>query len=75
MGYSKSSYKREVYSDTPLPQERKISNNLALHKRNQKKNKENPKLVEGKKNQRSEQKSIATTTDKTNETSSWFFER
>ena len=32
MGRSKSSSKREVYSNTSLPQEtRKISNNLTLH--------------------------------------------
>ena len=32
MGCSKSSSKREVYSDTGLPQEtRKTSNNLTLH--------------------------------------------
>ena len=32
MGHSKGSSKREVYSDTSLPQEtRKISNNLTLH--------------------------------------------
>ena len=32
MGCSKSSYHREVYSNTSLPQEtRKISNNLTLH--------------------------------------------
>ena len=32
MGYSKSSSKKEVYSNTSLPQEtRKISNNLTLH--------------------------------------------
>ena len=32
MGCSKSSFKREAYSNTSLPQEtRKISNNLILH--------------------------------------------
>ena len=32
MGSSKSSFKRELYSGTSLPQKiRKISNNLALH--------------------------------------------
>ena len=31
MGCSKSSSKREVYSDTSLPQGTRISNNLTLH--------------------------------------------
>ena len=31
MGYSKSSYKTDVYSDRDLPQETKISNHLALN--------------------------------------------
>ena len=55
MGCSKSSSKREVYSNTILPQEtRKISNkqtNLtpkAIRERRKKKEK-NPKLAEGKK--------------------------
>ena len=52
MGHSKNSTKREVYSDTSLPQEtRKISNkqpNL-IHQGAKKKNKQNLKLVEGKK--------------------------
>ena len=38
MGCSKSSSKREVYSNTSLPQEiRKISNNLTLHLKEQEK--------------------------------------
>ena len=40
---------REVYSNTILPQEtRKITNNLSLHLKQLKKNKQNQKLVEGK---------------------------
>ena len=45
-GYSKSSSKREVYSNTSLSQEtRKISNNLTLHlKQLEKEEQTNPKL-------------------------------
>ena len=53
MGCSNSSSKREVYSYTSLPQEtRNISNkqsNLTPKATIEKKNKENPKSVEGKK--------------------------
>ena len=57
MGCSKSSSKREVYSNTILPQEtRKISNNLNLHlkqsekeEEQQQQKKKHPKLAEGKK--------------------------
>ena len=51
MGHSKSSSKREVYSNTILSQEtRKISNDLTLHlKELEKEEQKNPKLVEGKK--------------------------
>ena len=53
IGCSKSSYKREDYSDTCLPQKtRKIANKQpnTMPKGTQKKNsKQNPKLVEGKK--------------------------
>ena len=53
MGHSKSSSKREVYSNSISPQEtRKISNkqsNPTLKTTREKKNKENPKSVEGKK--------------------------
>ena len=52
-GYSKSSYKREVYSNTTLPQEtRKISNkqpNLTLKATRERTTTKNSKLVEGKK--------------------------
>ena len=52
MGCSKSSSKREVYSNTILPQEtRKTSNRQPnfTPKTTGKKNKKNPKLREGKK--------------------------
>ena len=46
MGCSKSSSKREVYSNTILPQEtRSISNNLTLHlKQLEKEEQKNPKV-------------------------------
>ena len=52
MGCSKSSSKREVYSNTILPQETRKHkiDNLTLHlKQLEKKNKKIPKLVEGNK--------------------------
>ena len=52
MGCSKSSSKRKVYINTILPQEkRKISNKkpILTPKAIKKKNKQNPKLVEGEK--------------------------
>ena len=54
MRHCKSSSKREVYSDTSLPQETRnisdILHNLTLHvKELEKEDKQNPKLVEGKK--------------------------
>ena len=52
MGRSKSSSKREVYSDTSLSQETKKKskiNNLNLHIKELEKEEQNPKLVEGKK--------------------------
>ena len=53
MGYIKNNTKGEVYSDTSLPQETRISliNNITLYLKElgKKKNKQNPKLVEGKK--------------------------
>ena len=49
MGFSKSSSKREDYSNKILPQEiRKISHNLNLHLKHwRKKKKKNSKLVKG----------------------------
>ena len=55
MGCSKSSPKREVYSNTILPQETRktLNDNLILHlkqlKKEEPKKKTTPKLVEGKK--------------------------
>ena len=52
MGFSKSSSKKEVYSNTILPQERRKTSNIQLNfipKTNEKRNKNTPKLVEGKK--------------------------
>ena len=52
MGYSKSSSKREVYSDTIIPQEtRKTSNRQPnfITKATGKRRTKNPKSVEGKK--------------------------
>ena len=80
MGYSKSSSKREVYSDTSLPQKtREISNNQSTLylKRQKKKTIQNPKLVERKKEERAEVNETDTkkTTEKVNETKSCFFEK
>ena len=86
MGCSKSNSKREVYSNTSLPQEiRKISkkpHNLTLHlKELEKKNKQNPKLVEGNykdqsrnKWNRGKKKKKKKKKEKINETKGWFFE-
>ena len=53
MGYSKTSYNREVYCNTILPQEtRKTSNrqpNFTPKATGKRRRKKNPKLVEGKK--------------------------
>ena len=53
MGCSKSSYKRDVYSNTILPQEEEKQriDNLTLHLKQLEKEepKKTPKLVEGKK--------------------------
>jgi len=51
MGCSKTSSKREVYSNTFLPQEaRKTLNRQPLHLKHwKKKNKNSPKVTEGKK--------------------------
>ena len=61
MGWSKSSSKREVYSNTILPQEaRKTSNRqLTLHLKQLEKEQQQkkiPTLVEGKKSYRAKQK-------------------
>ena len=50
MGHSKSHCKKEVYSCTSLPQERKISNDLILHLKGlDSKEQTKIKLVEGNK--------------------------
>ena len=50
MGCSKSSPKREVYSNTVLPQEKHGIDNLTLQlKQLEKEEQKTPKLVEGKK--------------------------
>ena len=52
MGCSKSSSKREVYSNTILPQEKQEkhqTDNLTLHLKQLEKEQTNSKLVEGKK--------------------------
>ena len=57
MGFSESSAKREVHSNTSLPQETRETLNKQLtftHKANRKRR--TPKLVEGKKSPNSEQK-------------------
>ena len=81
MGCSKSSSKREVYSNTILPQERrKISNNLTLHlKPLEKEEQQNPKVRRRKEiiKIRSEinEKEMKETRAKINKTKSWFFEK
>ena len=44
MGCSKSSSKRKIHSDTCLPQETKISNNLTLHFKELEKEQMKPKV-------------------------------
>ena len=59
MGCSKSSSKREVYSNTVLPQEQEKSqiNNLTLHLKQLEKEEQNkPKVSRRKKSKRSDQK-------------------
>ena len=77
MGCSKSSYKREVYSNTILPQEtRKISNNLTLHLGELEKEEQTKPKVNRRKEIikiRAEINEIETIA-KINETKSWFFE-
>ena len=81
MGCSKSRSKREVYSNTILPQEtRKISNNLTLYlKELEKEEQTKPKISRRKEiikiraeiNEIETEKTIA----KINKTKSWFFEK
>ena len=82
MGFSKSSPKREVYSNTILPQEtRKTSNrqpNLTP-KTSGKKNKKNPKISKRKEiikiQAEINEKEMKETIVKINKTKSWFFEK
>ena len=81
MGCSKSNTKREVYSNTILPQEtRKISNNLSLHlKQLEKEEQKSPKASRRKeiikiRSERNE-KEMKETVAKINKTKSWFFEK
>ena len=82
MGCNKSSSKREVYSNTILPQEtRKISDNLNLHLKQLEKEKEKKK---NKISRRKEvikiwaeinEKEMKEAIVKINKTKSWFFEK
>ena len=77
MGCRKNSSKREVYSNTSLPQEtRKISNNLNLHLKELEKEQTKPKVSRRKEiiKIRAEINEIETKKiEKINETKSWFF--
>ena len=81
MGRSKSSSKREVYSNTVLPQEtRNISNNLTLHLNQLEKEEQKTPKVRRRKEVikiRSEmkEKEMKETIAKINKTKSWFFEK
>ena len=82
MGCSKSSSKKEVYSNTILLQERrKISNRQtnctpkATGKRKRGRGGKHPKLVEGKNSQRFQQKEMKEIIAKINKSKSWFFEK
>ena len=81
MGCSKSNSKREVYSNTILPQEiRKISNNLTLHvKELEKEEQTKPKVSRRKEiiKIRAEINEIETkkTRAKINKTKDWFFKK
>ena len=76
MGCSKSSSKREVYSNTGLPQEtRKTSHNLTLHLKHQKKNTQSHQN-ERNSRIRAEINEVDTKKiEKINETKGWFFEK
>ena len=83
MGCSKSSSKREIYSNTILPQEtRKASNrqpNFTPKTTGKRKIKKQPKLVEGKKSikiqEEINEKEMKETVVEINKTKSWFFEK
>lgn len=78
MEFIKNSSKRDVHNNECLPQQRYISNNLSLQLREQGEKKMKPKIVEGRKWQKFEQKGMEETKMKIrniNETKSWFFEQ
>ena len=80
MACSKSSSKREVYSNTILPQETSQINSLTLHlKQLEKEEQKNPKVSRRKEiiKIRSEikEKQMNETIAKINKTKSWFFEK
>ena len=81
MGCSKSSSKREVYSNTILPQEtRKTSDNLTLHlKQLEKEEEKNPKISRMKEiikiQAEINEKEMNETILNINKTKSWFFEK
>ena len=81
MGFSKCSAKRNVYSNTSLPQEtRETSNNLTLHIRQlEKEEQKSPKVSRRKEiiKIRAEinEKEMKETIEKINKTKSWFFEK
>ena len=80
MGCSKGSSKREVYSNTILPQETSQINNLTLHlKQLEEKEQKTPKVSRRKETIkiRAEinKKEMKETIAKINKTKSWFFEK
>ena len=80
MGCNESSSKREVYSNTILPQEtRKISNNLTLHLKQLEKEQTKPKVSRRKEiiNIRAEinKTVMKKVIEKINKTKSWFLEK
>ena len=78
---SKSSFKREVYSNTILPQEtRNVSNNLTLYLKQLEKNQQkHPKVSRRKEiikiKSEINEKEMKETVAKINKTKSWFFEK
>ena len=82
MGCSKRFSEREVYSNTNLPQETKKNHqidNLTLHLKSWKKNKNTPKISRRKEiikiGAKINKKEMKETTVKVNKTKSWFFEK
>ena len=81
MGCSKSSSKREVYSNTILPQEtRKTSNNLTFHLKQLEKEEEQQQKISTRKEMikvwaEINEKEMKETIVKINKTESWFFEK